>query len=468
MKRSWYLSVLLVLAASAASGQSWYGLQEHGLEPNYRDQDGYGTCWTFGTMASVESNLIKQGLLPQSTDGLSERDLAWHSGYGAAVDPLNGGGSYMLSSAYFARGDGPLLNTQAPYWSKSTGTGGTLLAGTDPYPNSTTPTPLPRAYRPTASYYVREIDWLHGTADIKSAILNYGAVSTCWAVDTGVWHSASGHWNATSTYQASSAGAGQPNHSVAIVGWDDNWATAGGTGAWLIRNSWGTSTQHFGMSYNDFYCGHDSPDTGAQNMGAVSFHNVVPNSYQEVYYHNDLGWTGQQPHAYAFNHFTADKSGSLKSVSFYTTDDNVGYTVKIFRKYQNGALSELASTASGTQTHEGFHTVDLTSLVPLAQGQDFYIELQTSNGQQAHDGNTDVTVVTGGTADPYVTTAALAGESFFSDNGVNWTDLQTVNTSANFAINGLTIVPEPSSLALLTALAACGLGYAVARRTGRS
>ena len=87
MKRSWCLAVLLVLAASAAWGQTWYGLQENGLEPNYRNQDGYGTCWTFGTMSSVESNLIKEGLLPQSTDGLSERDLAWHSGYGGAVDP---------------------------------------------------------------------------------------------------------------------------------------------------------------------------------------------------------------------------------------------------------------------------------------------------------------------------------------------------------------------------------------------
>jgi hypothetical protein len=57
--------------------------------------------------------------------------------------------------------------------------------------------------------------------------------------------------------------------------------------------------------------------------------------------------------------------------------------------------------------------------------------------------------VTGGTADPYVTTTALAGESFFSDDGTHWSDLQTVNTSANFAINGLTIVPEPSTIALL-------------------
>ena len=466
MKRSSFLAVLFVLAASTAWGQSWYGLQENGLEPNYRNQDGYGTCWTFGTMASVESNLIKEGLLPQNTAGLSERDLAWHSGYGSAIDPLNGGGSYMLSSAYFARGDGPLLNSQAPYWSDSSGTGGSLLAGTDPFPNSTTPSPLP-------AHRVRRRPTTSATSIGCTVPLTSRTRSSPMAPSPPAGRSTPAPGTApaaigrSSTYQAASAGDGQPNHSVAIVGWDDNWVTAGGTGAWLIRNSWGDGTQHFGMSYNDFYCGHDSPDTGAQNMGAVSFHNVVPNTYQQIYYHNDLGWTGQQPHAYAFNHFTADQTGSLKSVSFYTTDDNVAYTVSIYKRFQGGVLGELATTASGSMPHEGFHTIDLASLVPLTLGQDFYIELQTSNHQQANDGNCNVTVVTGGKADPWVTTTAMAGESFFSDNGINWSDLQSVDTIANFAINGLTIVPEPTSLALLAALAACALGYSLSRRTLR-
>jgi hypothetical protein len=238
---------------------------------------------------------------------------------------------------------------------------------------------------------------------------------------------------------------------VAIVGWDDSWVTAGGTGAWLIRNSWGSNTQHFGMSYNDFYCGHDSPDTGAQNMGAVSFHNVVPNTFQEIYYHNDLGWTGQQPHAYAFNHFTSTQNGLLKAISFYTTEDDVGYTANVYTQFQNGVLGQLVATVSGEMAHEGFHTVDLLNLVPLSQGHDFYIELITSDGWQANDGNTNVSVVTGGVADPFVTTTAQVGESFFSDNGNEWFDLHTVDASANFAINGLTIdmTPEPATMMLL-------------------
>ena len=447
---------LIVLANPAASGQSWYGLQENGLEPEYRNQGCYGTCWAFGTMASVETNLIKQGLASQSTVNLSESDLAWHSGYGDYINPLNGGGSYMFSSAYFARGDGPLLESEAPY-------------PNDFYRNSTTPTPVSeRTSRPAASYYVRDIEWLHSEEDIKYALLNHGAVSTCWAYNTGTWYGDSGHWNASSTYQAGAV-TGQPNHSVAIVGWDDDWVTAGGTGAWLIRNSWGNSVQHFGMSYNDFYCGHDLPDTGAQNMGAVSFNNVEVNTYQQVYYHNDLGWTGQQPYAYAFNHFTADQDGQLQSVSIFTTEDDVEYTVSVFTRFEDGTLSELAATTSGSMTHEGFHTIDLPSLVSLMEGQDFYIELQTSNCQQACDGDSEVTVVTGeGGAPSYVYTYASFGESFYSSDGINWTDLQTLDASANFAINALTIaVPEPSTCAMVLVMC-LSLGWHVwiRRRAG--
>jgi len=48
--------------------------------------------------------------------------------------------------------------------------------------------------------------------------------------------------------------------------------------------------------------------------------------------------------------------------------------------------------------------------------------------------------------------------------------LYDVDSSANFAIDGLTIarVPEPSSIASLSALAACGLRHAVSCRAWRS
>ena len=402
-------------------------------EPPYRNQGGYGTCWTFATMASIETNIIQEALPGyDAAAGLSERDLAWDSGFldqlGGGLTGINNGGDYLMAAAYLARGGGPLTDAQAPY------------SGMNTAPPS----------GQTSPYYVRDIEWYHTVADIKTAVMQYGAVATCWQTSSSTQEYT---WSSTlNNYVYYDPGPGisnpppgynnQPNHGVAIIGWDDTvqCPTGGGTGAWIIRNSWGDSTQHFGVSYNDFYTGNDTPDTDAFCLGAVSFHNVVPNTYQKIYYYNEFGWTAQQPHAYAMNHFTATQTALLKSVSFYTTGDSVNYTVKVYEQFQNGLLGKLATTVSGSEAFEGFHTIDLSSLVPLAQGQDFYVELQTSNGWQANDGNVsrqrllDFQSATG-TAD----TTALPGQSYFSDGGLTWTDLQTVDTSANFAIDGLTV-----------------------------
>jgi autotransporter-associated beta strand protein len=405
--------------------------------PPYRDQGDYGTCWTFATMASIETNIIQEGLPGyDAASGLSECDLAWNSGFlsqiGGGLTGVNNGGDYLMAAAYLARGAGPLTAAQAPYSSIAN-------------------------YTPTgqvAPYYVGDIDWLHTVADIKTAVMTYGAVATCWGYMSRTEQAA---WSSTLNNSVfydpgpsiADPGPGylnQPSHGVAIVGWNDNVQTPGGKGAWIIRNSWGTADQGVGISYNDFYTGNDTPDVGACNAGAVSFHNVVPNTYQQIYYHNEFGWTDQQPYAYAFNHFTADQNGLLKSVSFYTTNDSVSYAVNIYEQFQNGVLGQLAATVSGSEAFEGFHTIDLPSLVPLAPGQDFYIELQTSNGLQANDGNISLQRLldfqaSTGSAD----TTSLPGQSFYSANGTNWTDLYSVDSthSENFAIDGLTIARVP-------------------------
>jgi len=446
-----------VPAAWAQTPPSSYMISK---EPPFRNQGGYGTCWTFATMGSIETNIIQEGLPGyDATDGLSEADLAWNSGFlsqlGGGMTGINNGGNYLMSAAYLARGGGPLTAAQAPY--------------------SDMATALPTGQM--APYYVRDIEWYHTAADIKTAVIDYGAVATCWGVGSPTEESA---WNSTlNNYVFYDPGptvanpvpgySNMPSHAVDIVGWNDSIQTPGGTGAWIIRNSWGaTDDQHIGISYNDFYTGNDTPDTGACNLGAVSFHNVVPNTYQQIYYHNEFGWTAQQPYAYAFNHFTADQTGDLKSVSFYTTDDSVSYTVKIYEQFQNGTLSDLAATACGTEAFEGFHTIDLPSLVTLTSGQDFYVELQTSNGEQANDGDISLQQLLDfqdatGDAD----TTSLASQSYFSSDGTDWTDLYSVDSShsESFAIDALTIaVPEPSSLMLITALAAGGLARRAVRR----
>ena len=132
-------------------------------------------------------------------------------------------------------------------------------------------------------------------------------------------------------------------------------------------------------------------------------------------------------------------------------------------------LGGLAATVSGTEAFEGFHTVDLPSLVILSPDEDFYVELQTSNGGQANDGDIslqrllDFQNVSG---DAYTTQQC---ESFYSDDGTTWADLYDLDSthSENFAIDALTVAPpEPSSISLLAAAAACGWGRRALPRRG--
>jgi hypothetical protein len=102
-------------------------------------------------------------------------------------------------------------------------------------------------------------------------------------------------------------------------------------------------------------------------------------------------------------------------------------------------------------------------------GEDFYIELQTSNGWQVNGGDISLQQLLDFQITGDADTTSLPGQSFYSADGTNWTDLYSVDSthSESFAIDGLTIaVPEPTSLTLLDS-ALLRLEILFPRRHGR-
>jgi hypothetical protein len=85
------------------------------------------------------------------------------------------------------------------------------------------------------------------TAQIKAAIMKYGAVTAGIGLDAALQAYASGVYENTVTeptaspyFTSESPYKNCGMHAIALVGWDD-YPPEGGEGCWILRNSWGTS-----------------------------------------------------------------------------------------------------------------------------------------------------------------------------------------------------------------------------------
>ena len=372
------------------SAPTSYDLRTLGLVTPVKHQGTCGSCWAFGTYASLESSILKAG---GSAQDFSENHLKNYHGFD--LGPCDGGLD-LFSLAYLSRGDGPVDEIDDPYHD---------------YDDRPSPGGIPR-------YYVGQTLWFDTDTEIKESLISLGALTTSMNWDDSFFN------DATDTYY--NPGTQGTGHCVAIVGWDDNKVVSGTAvkGAWLIKNSWGNGwgdQGYFWISYAD--------SQGANR--AVSFSQAI-SPYQRIYDYDDFGFVDSLNTPYAFNSYTAQANEPLKAVGFYTLADGASYEIKIYDDFQNGQVTNLLSSTTGTTLFQGYHTVNLSSTVSLKTGDKFYVSLHLSNGGAfplAVDYQSYYNYSSNSTANP--------GESFYSFDGSTWGDLNAFDPTANFCIKAL-------------------------------
>lgn len=416
-----------------------------------------GTCWTHGTMSAIEGNVLMTGMWEGTGNveppNFAEYHLDWWNGFNEFnnddLDPPTGnglethyGGDYRVSSAYITRGEGVVYSP---------------LANDDTERDVNWYTLPPANSDPSYQlYYPRDIEWytidedLNNIEVVKEKIRTFGVMATCMCY--------SGSFISNYIHYQPPSSSLEPNHSIAIVGWDDNKSTqALKKGAWLCKNSWGSGwgeNGYFWISYYDKYCCKHS------EMGAVSFQNIQPLAYDYFYYHDYHGWRDEKSDCQAaMNAFVASQVHQIQAVSFYTTADAVDYTVTIYGMFEGGELTEVLTSQSGSIEYTGFHTIDLDNSIIVVPGEDFYVEILLSAGGYAYDRTSEIPVLLGPeelpgdirsaenwvsmkgelSGDPIIVdSTSMSGQSYYYADS-SWQDLYYFDNSANFCIKALAI-----------------------------
>jgi C1A family cysteine protease len=328
-----------------------------------------GACWAFATYGSIESTWKMMGL---GEYDLSENNLKNCSGF--YTDPCQWGHHFM-STAYLARGSGPIAEADDPYQPDND----TCQSGMNPI-----------ALVPESRYLPEDHD------AFKNTIMNIGPVyNTFRSV------SANYEWiygNLTFCYQ----GASSTSHAVAIVGWNDTLTTACGQGAWLVKDQYGSGWGDEGCYYIAYQ------DTLVLKYNAYWPFREPFNPDLKIYQYDTVGgWPFfgyNDSIAYGLIKYTAEGDQFLTHVGAYTVSYGTTLKAQIYSAFDGAALTGLlASLPSQYCEFPGFHRIELPERISLDNDQDFYIQIRWSSpgadfpmaGEGFDDGYTNPHVETG-------------------------------------------------------------------------
>lgn len=434
-----------MMFSSRNSMPSYYSSVDEGYVTPVENQGSTSLCWAYSTLSTIGSYGLKNGIATNFDEAdFSEAHLGWFSGTPNTDinDPLFGEGNTDINNAspYDKSGD---WKQAGVYLSSGIG-----LAYQDSYKNALTRPSIDESNRYDHSAGIltsmEKICDSGNTSLIKSTIMNYGAVKASYYNTIKNMYANNDEYNSDTYAYYKKTNDGVPtNHTISIVGWDDNFSKDNfinkpeTDGAWLAKNSWGKyfgDDGYFWISYCD-----------ATLRSFVRFTYESGSTYDNIYQFSGddvditlskVGYSNVEQATV----FTSKGNEILKSVSFNTLQNAISVSVKIYRNLPENFTSPtdgtLAASVISSAPYEGYHTVKLNEEIKLETDERFAVVITLSS-------YSDVFLPVN-TGNQY-----YSGNSFinFNINSPDWKNAEyyTESANSNLCIKAFTsAIPEPT------------------------
>ncbi|UCD63506.1 MAG: T9SS type A sorting domain-containing protein [Candidatus Zixiibacteriota bacterium] len=402
------------VTASALPAQ--WDWRAQGVVTPVKNQGLCGSCYSFAALANFESRILVVGGPPFDFSENNAKECNWYQS-------SCGGGSCDIMAN----------------WLSKTGTVDEIC---DPY------VPSDVACNSSCPYIKTLLDWriiselsVPSTAVLKQYIYDYGPVYTSFYAGDGNdpdWEDEFNDYDGLYTMYYD--GVWLPNHAVLIVGWDDAMPHDGGTGAWIVKNSWGPSwggTCGYGTEGGYFTLAYGSANIGMNSSFIKAWQDY--DSDGDVLFYDEAGATSYfgsgSTTGWGMCKFVMPATAYVYRIEFWTSDITTDVDVYLWDDFTGGTLSTpIDSKLNSSFAEAGYHSVELDSPHELTTGEDFYVAVKFTNNSHAWPIPADVTGPN------------EMGTTYISSDGSTWTDLGAA-WGDDVAIRARTSVDLPVSVA---------------------
>jgi len=348
-----------VKAATLPSKWDW---RDQGVVTSVKDQGPCGSCYAFGSIGNFESKMLIDGASAYDFSENNAKECNWRelNDYGCPANcwgSCDGGNYFMLANLFSQKG--------------------TVLESCDPY------VPSDVNCNDTCPYIKTLLDWrminggaVPNTGVLKGYIYNYGPVYTSiYAGDGDAWDTEFANYDGS--YTLYYPGTEDPNHAVLIVGWDDSLSHAGGTGGWIVKNSWGTNwggTCGYGTERGYFTIAYGSASIGMYSSFMYDWQDYDPDG--DIMYYDQAGWMGWSwgygdTTGRGLCKFIPTSDTYVRRVEFWTTDVTTDIDVYIYDDFDGTTLSNLLwSDLDNSFAEAGYHGVAVDPPLAVTGGDD--------------------------------------------------------------------------------------------------